>query len=180
MEPELLVEDAEGIRTVTLNRPQAMNALTDALRASIGEAVRGFDADDALRVLILTGAGRGFCAGADAVAGGRRKARDRASGGTSVRGDEQAYDLRAQRGRGGRRYRPRTLVRLRHRRRECAAAPGVRGARPFAGQRHLAEDRRAHRVREVPDVLPRYGSPLDAAGAKAIGLVDEVVPNDEL
>ena len=65
MEPELLVEDAEGIRTVTLNRPQAMNALTDTLRASIGEAVRGFDADDALRVLILTGAGRGFCAGAD-------------------------------------------------------------------------------------------------------------------
>ena len=32
MEPELLVEDAEGIRTVTLNRPQAMNALTDTLR----------------------------------------------------------------------------------------------------------------------------------------------------
>lgn len=65
MEPELLVEDESGVRTLTLNRPQSLNALTDTLRASIASAVREFDADDTLRALVLTGAGRGFCSGAD-------------------------------------------------------------------------------------------------------------------
>lgn len=65
MEPELLTHDEDGIRTVTLNRPQALNALTDTLRRSIAAAVREFDGIDELKVLILTGAGRGFCSGAD-------------------------------------------------------------------------------------------------------------------
>lgn len=65
MEPELLVEDESGVRILTLNRPQSLNALTDTLRASIAAAVREFDADESLRALVLTGAGRGFCSGAD-------------------------------------------------------------------------------------------------------------------
>lgn len=65
MEPELLIDDADGVRTLTLNRPQALNALTDTLRQAIASAVREFDAIDDLKVLILTGAGRGFCSGAD-------------------------------------------------------------------------------------------------------------------
>lgn len=62
---EVLVADAGGIRTVTLNRPDVLNAMTDAMREAIAEAVRDFDANDDLRVLVLTGAGRGFCSGAD-------------------------------------------------------------------------------------------------------------------
>jgi enoyl-CoA hydratase len=64
-EPILLVERAAGVAAVTLNRPQAMNALSRALRT---EFVRAFDAlaaDPAVRVVILTGAGRAFCAGLD-------------------------------------------------------------------------------------------------------------------
>jgi enoyl-CoA hydratase len=55
-----------GIATVTLNRPQAMNALSRALRAALGEAMAALDRDDAVRVVILTGAGtRAFTAGLD-------------------------------------------------------------------------------------------------------------------
>jgi enoyl-CoA hydratase len=64
-EPILTVERRDGVATVTLNRPQAMNALSRALRA---ELVRAFDAlrdDPAAGVIILTGAGRAFCAGLD-------------------------------------------------------------------------------------------------------------------
>ncbi|MEX2229668.1 MAG: enoyl-CoA hydratase/isomerase family protein [Dehalococcoidia bacterium] len=63
--PEILVADADGVRTLTLNRPDRLNALTLTMRAAIAEAVTAFDRDDELRVLVLTGAGRGFCSGAD-------------------------------------------------------------------------------------------------------------------
>jgi enoyl-CoA hydratase/carnithine racemase len=62
---ELRVDAADHVATVTLNRPERLNAmtapLTDALRRTMGELGR----DDGVRVIVLTGAGRGFCAGAD-------------------------------------------------------------------------------------------------------------------
>lgn len=59
-------ETADGIATVTLNRPEAMNALSKALRAELYHAMRAVDEDDAVRVVILTGAGtRAFTAGLD-------------------------------------------------------------------------------------------------------------------
>ena len=62
----LLVDTTtEGVRTITLNRPERLNAanpaLADELPAAVGEAA----ADDSVRVVVLTGAGRGFCAGLD-------------------------------------------------------------------------------------------------------------------
>jgi enoyl-CoA hydratase len=55
-----------GIATVTLNRPQAMNALSRALRVALGQAMAALDRDPAVRVVILTGAGtRAFTAGLD-------------------------------------------------------------------------------------------------------------------
>ncbi|MGQ5701068.1 enoyl-CoA hydratase [Sandaracinobacteroides sp. A072] len=63
-----LVEVAvsEGIATVTLNRPDAMNALSKALRAELADVMKRMDEDDAVRVVILTGAGeRAFTAGLD-------------------------------------------------------------------------------------------------------------------
>jgi 2-(1,2-epoxy-1,2-dihydrophenyl)acetyl-CoA isomerase len=59
------VEVANGIGTVTLNRPEKLNALTRELCAALLAALRSLAARDDVRVLILTGAGRAFCAGAD-------------------------------------------------------------------------------------------------------------------
>lgn len=62
----VLLEVADGIATVTLNRPQAMNALNRALRRRLYEVMRAVDGDDAVRAVILTGAGtRAFTAGLD-------------------------------------------------------------------------------------------------------------------
>lgn len=61
----LLIERNAGVATVTLNRPQAMNALSRGLQAAIGEAFSQLEADDETRVAVLTGAGRAFSAGLD-------------------------------------------------------------------------------------------------------------------
>jgi 2-(1,2-epoxy-1,2-dihydrophenyl)acetyl-CoA isomerase len=66
-EPEspLRYEVADGVATITLDRPQAMNALTAALRAALLDALRRAGSDDAVRAVLLTGSGRGFCVGQD-------------------------------------------------------------------------------------------------------------------
>lgn len=74
-EPELLIDDAEGVRTLTLNRPDRLNALTIPLRLAIQAAVEEFDEDDDLKALLITGAGRGFCAGSDLGGGRSRRSR---------------------------------------------------------------------------------------------------------
>lgn len=62
----ILCEVADGIAVVTLNRVAAMNALNRALRRRLAEVMRAVDADDAVRAVILTGAGtRAFTAGLD-------------------------------------------------------------------------------------------------------------------
>lgn len=67
---DVLIEDRRGVRTVILNRPERMNAYSFAMRTGIEDALIDFHRNDDLRVLVLTGAGRGFCAGADLVDGG--------------------------------------------------------------------------------------------------------------
>lgn len=61
----LLVSEEAGIATVTLNRPDSLNALSQALRARLAETFRDLARRGESRVVILTGAGRGFCAGID-------------------------------------------------------------------------------------------------------------------
>ena len=61
----LLTEDRDGIRVLTLNRPEKRNALDTALTRALLEALRATDEDDAVRCVLLTGAGPAFCAGAD-------------------------------------------------------------------------------------------------------------------
>lgn len=56
---------ADGVATITLNRPDRMNALTDALIEGITAALRAAERDPAARVVVMTGAGKGFCAGQD-------------------------------------------------------------------------------------------------------------------
>ncbi|MDR7086327.1 enoyl-CoA hydratase/carnithine racemase [Aeromicrobium panaciterrae] len=61
----LLVEDCDRVRTVTLNRPDALNAFNEALYDALTEALRAAAADDSVAVVLLTGAGRAFSAGTD-------------------------------------------------------------------------------------------------------------------
>jgi enoyl-CoA hydratase/carnithine racemase len=62
---ELLIEDRGAVRTLTMNRPEKRNALNNALTEALLEGLRAADADDAVNVIVLTGAGPSFCAGAD-------------------------------------------------------------------------------------------------------------------
>src|SRR6187551_1228692 len=61
----LLIDTEERVRTLTLNRPQSRNALSSALRKQFFAALRDAEADDAVDVVILTGADPVFCAGLD-------------------------------------------------------------------------------------------------------------------
>jgi enoyl-CoA hydratase/carnithine racemase len=65
----LAVDD--GIATLTLNRPEKLNAFTAQMRTELIAAFDATDADDAVRAVIVTGAGRAFCAGADLSTGGQ-------------------------------------------------------------------------------------------------------------
>jgi enoyl-CoA hydratase/carnithine racemase len=67
----ILYEVADNILTITLNRPEKLNAFTNQMMLEMIDALDRADADDAVRAIIVTGAGRGFCAGADLSAGGR-------------------------------------------------------------------------------------------------------------
>lgn len=62
---DVLYEVRDRIAIVRLNRPEALNAFTAAMGRGLRKAVAAAVADDAVRVIVLTGAGRGFCAGAD-------------------------------------------------------------------------------------------------------------------
>ena len=65
MSEELLVFVEDGIMTMTMNRPQAKNAMNKSMSHAIAEAVDRFEADAEIRVAILTGAGGTFCSGMD-------------------------------------------------------------------------------------------------------------------
>ena len=67
----LLYRVEDGIATVTLNRPEKLNAFTARMRDELIAVFDETDADDAVRAVIVTGAGRAFCAGADLSSGGQ-------------------------------------------------------------------------------------------------------------
>jgi enoyl-CoA hydratase/carnithine racemase len=66
---EIRFERNQGVALLTLDRPDHLNAFTGAMGSELGAAYRACDSDDEIRAVVLTGAGRAFCAGADLAAG---------------------------------------------------------------------------------------------------------------
>jgi enoyl-CoA hydratase/carnithine racemase len=62
---QILYEVRDAVATVTLNRPEALNAWTDVMAEEVWQAMHAAASDEAVRVIVLTGAGRAFCAGGD-------------------------------------------------------------------------------------------------------------------
>jgi 2-(1,2-epoxy-1,2-dihydrophenyl)acetyl-CoA isomerase len=183
----ILYEKQNGVATVTLNRPQAMNAFTIPMNGELQQALKDADGDPEVRVIVLTGAGRAFCAGQDLKG---RTPDKKGSLGASLR----------------ERYNP---IILRLRRSEKISIAAVNGVAAGAGcNLALATDLRVAaeeakfiqafaRVGLAPDcggsiILPRLvglskamellllAEPLDAREALRIGLVARVVPANEL
>lgn len=65
MSEVLLVDHADGVATITMNRPESMNSLSVELKLALRAALEGAAADPAVRAVVLTGSGRGFCVGQD-------------------------------------------------------------------------------------------------------------------
>jgi len=180
--------DVDGpVATITLDRPEALNALTVPIKVALREALERLAVDRAVRAVILTGAGRAFCAGQDLA--------------ERERPDAAPLDVELRE-----RYNP-IILALRAMGQPVIAA--VNGVAAGAGAsiafacdlRIAAEDARFvlafGRIGLVPDsgatwFLPRLvgqaraaelalvGDPITAQEALRIGLVSRVVPNDEL
>jgi 2-(1,2-epoxy-1,2-dihydrophenyl)acetyl-CoA isomerase len=181
----ILVEVAVGVATITHNRPESLNALNAAMRRELLTAFKAAGRDEAIRAVVVTGAGRGFCSGADLRGGAGERAFRR------VLTEE---------------YNP-LIVAIRELPKPVVAA--VNGVAAGAGVSlalacdlvYASEEARFIqafvRIGLVPDsgstrtlvrALGRHraaalvfgGEPLGAADARAAGLVNEVLPADEL
>lgn len=86
-EQELIETLEEGVVTLTLNRPERFNALSPTLLSTLAESLRRLAADPAVSVVVMTGAGRAFCAGGDV--------KRMAEGGQAPSFEQSAYGLRA-------------------------------------------------------------------------------------
>ena len=90
----VLYDVRAGVATVTLNRPQSLNSMNDALMLGLDDALQRVEADDGVRVVVLTGAGRGFCSGADLSAVGDDQGRPddpAAAGDAAVAGMDDVF-----------------------------------------------------------------------------------------
>ena len=92
MTQDLIERIDSGIATLTMNRPDARNALTPEMMQGLLSALPRLAADPAVRVVVLTGAGRAFCAGGDVKAFAKRVA----EGSSSMSFDQKVNDLRAR------------------------------------------------------------------------------------
>src|SRR5579871_1882934 len=68
---QILTDVSDNILTITLNRPEKLNAFTGTMMSEMIDAFRKANTDDAVRAIVVTGAGRAFCAGADLSSGAR-------------------------------------------------------------------------------------------------------------
>jgi 2-(1,2-epoxy-1,2-dihydrophenyl)acetyl-CoA isomerase len=184
---DLRVEIDDAVATLTLDRPDALNALTVALKEELLAAFAAVRANEAVRAVVLTGAGRAFCAGQDLR---ERLEPDAAPLGTEIRVRYNPL-IRAMRGL------PKPIVGAIN-----GIAAGAGASLAFACDVRIAAERASFllafgRVGLIPDsgatwLLPRLvggakaaelaltSEPLAAADAERFGLVARVVPGDAL
>ena len=93
---EIAYAAADGVATITLNRPDKLNAVTPMLAGELREAMIAAGKDDAVRVIVLTGAGRGFCAGADMTRLTGLSSGDADRGLVTAKVDEVPFDAGAE------------------------------------------------------------------------------------
>ena len=201
---QIIYDVADGVATITMNRPDKLNAFTGTMMAEMIHAFDQVDADDDVRVVIVTGAGRAFCAGADLSAGAKTFDYDKRSDRPEKGGGEVAltYEMEEARDGGGR---------LTLRIFEClkpviaainGPAVGIGSTMTLAMDVRFASDSARmgfvfSRRGIVPEAassffLPRLvgiqqalewcysGRVFDAAEALKGGLVKDVVPGDQL
>jgi 2-(1,2-epoxy-1,2-dihydrophenyl)acetyl-CoA isomerase len=183
----VLVEDAHNVRTITLHRPEALNAFNATLHHELADALKAAERDRAVRCLVITGAGRAFCAGQDLK---ERLGENQLSLGDLLR----------------QRYNP-LILRIRTMEKPIIAA--VNGVAAGAGctlalacDLRVASDKASFvaafvRVGLIPDsgctfFMPRLlglgkaleltftGDALEAGAAQSLGMVSRVVPGEEL
>lgn len=192
-DPVVLEWPRDGVALVTLNRPERLNALTPGVVERLVATLRKAGREKSCRAVVVTGRGRGFCAGMDIAAGVERDAQ--MTRGSAVRLDSQELFAAM----------PRTIRSL-----EQPVIAAVNGPAAGAGMAiSLAADVRiaaASATFHIAAVkiglsagecgisyhLPRHigtsrafelmltGRPIDAAEAERIGLVSRVVPDDEV
>ena len=194
----ITVERRAHVAILTLNRPERLNAINRDVMAEVPAAVAALKADDEVRALVVTGAGRGFCAGFDLMGAGQRifpalragaqepVRTDRRDGlgpalGDDVVGFRQAGDRRDQwggePGPACRRRWPAT----------CALARNTRGSRRPISERSLSPD--SGSMSFFPPRIVGHAAAADliftsrAVGfeeAKTLGLLNRIVPAAEL
>ena len=96
---QILTSTENGILTITLNRPDRLNAWTGEMQQEVKDAITAAGDDDSVRCIVITGAGRGFCAGAD-MAGLQQispggEAAQAATSGTKANGNGEGEDLQS-------------------------------------------------------------------------------------
>jgi len=186
MPDTIIVEQSGGVMAITLNRPEVLNAVNDQMAGELRDALRQGTRDAAVRCVVITGAGRGFCSGQDL--------RDRAGGPTSYREHLHAT------------YNPVISLIRTMEKPVLAAVNGVAAGAgcslALAADLRVASERASFievfsRVGLVPDsgstwFLPRLvglgkalelaylAEPVDAQEALRLGLVNRVVPHEDL
>ena len=186
MPDTIIVEQSGGVMAITLNRPDVLNAVNDQMAGELRDALRQGTRDAAVRCVVITGAGRGFCSGQDL--------RDRAGGPTSYREHLHAT------------YNPVISLIRTMEKPVLAAVNGVAAGAgcslALAADLRVASERASFievfsRVGLVPDsgstwFLPRLvglgkalelaylAEPVDAQEALRLGLVNRVVPHEDL
>ncbi len=88
----VLLDIHDGVATVTLNRPEVLNAINPQLIADMRLAVQSAQDDDSVRVMVITGAGRGFCSGADLAARSEDDGESLSSGERTYRGMDTGFN----------------------------------------------------------------------------------------
>jgi enoyl-CoA hydratase/carnithine racemase len=183
----ILLDVADRVATITLHRPDRLNAYTAQMGVELYRTIAELDRSDEVRAIVITGAGRAFCAGADLAAGGATFA-----GGSATWEEARAFEAQV------RPWNLRTPI-------ICAingAAVGIGATLPLLWDIRIASDRARigfvfTRRGIIPEanstwILPRLvgfsramellvtGKILSAAEALEHGLVSRVVPHDEL